>query len=387
VLLLMPGLLVRFCRPARDQELKTTQTVKAKMTMMSRERRFQLAGLFLGSCLVCVELRPQYAFSQPFYQGKTITIIQGREPGDAGDMRVKAAMPFLQKHIPGNPTIVSEYMPGGGGRKAANHIYKVAKADGLVLGNIGAGFLSNAVLGEAGVQYDIDKFTYLGSPYSAAHYLFLTRKELQLETLEKLKATPGIRIGAQAVGHTIYIVGRLFAWLLGLKDPKFVTAYAGNEIDLAMMRGELDGRAQAADWLLHRNRDWLDKRLVNFHAILEIPKGDNHSHFSSLSEIESFAKSEKERKVLAMQRGFRLAGSPFILPPGVPKERVEILQQAMKKALKDPGFPSEYKKLTGDDPTPLLPEENQKAVRELPREPETIELFKKIVGPGPLPPR
>jgi tripartite-type tricarboxylate transporter receptor subunit TctC len=63
------------------------------------------------------------AFAQsPFYEGKTITIVQGREPGDAGDMRVKAVLPFMQKYIPGNPTIVSEYMPGGGGRKAANHV-------------------------------------------------------------------------------------------------------------------------------------------------------------------------------------------------------------------------------------------------------------------------
>ena len=73
----------------------------------------------------------------PFYDGKTITIVQGREPGDAGDMRVKAMLPFVQKHLPGNPTIVSEYMPGGGGRKAANHVYRSVKPDGLTLGNLG----------------------------------------------------------------------------------------------------------------------------------------------------------------------------------------------------------------------------------------------------------
>lgn len=356
--------------------------------MTIQESRFETVILILGMLLVCVGLLPSSAFSQaPFYQGKTITIIQGREPGDAGDMRVKAVIPFLQKHIPGNPTIVSEYMPGGGGRKAANHIYKVVKPDGLAIGNIGAGFISNAVLGETGVQYDIDRFIYLGTPYSAAHYVFVTRREVLLDNLEKLRAASGIRIGAQGVGHTIYITGRLFAWLLGLKEPKFITAYAGNEIDVAMTRGELDGRSQAADWLLHRNRDWFEKRLVNFHAILEIPKGDKHSQFAHVPEIESFARTDKERKILALQRGFRLAGSPFILPPGVPKERIEILQEAARKAFKEPGFSTEFKKLTGDEPTPLAPEANEKAVRELPRDPEIIELFKKIVGPNPLPPR
>jgi len=230
----------------------------------------------------------------PFYQGKTITVVQGRDPGDAGDMRVKAVIPLIQKHIPGNPTILSEYMPGGGGRKAANHLFKVAKPDGLTIANIGAGFLANAVLGESGVQYDIDKFVYLGSPYSASHYVFLTRSALQLGSLDKLRAASGLRLGAQSVGHTIYIVGRLFAWLLGLKDPKFITAYGGNEIDAAILQGELDGRAQTADWLIHRNREVLEKRLIDLHAIFEIPKGDKYPdpYFRNLPEIESFAQSD-----------------------------------------------------------------------------------------------
>lgn len=334
----------------------------------------------------CISFSVAFAQSN-FYEGKTITIVQGREPGDAGDMRVKSTLPFIQKYIPGNPTIISEYMPGGGGRKAANHIYRTSKPDGLTIGNLGAGFISSAIIGETGVQYDIDRFVYLGTPYSAAHYLFVTNRERQLSNLEKLRAAPGVRIGAQSVGHTIYITGRLFAWLLGLKEPKFITAYAGNEIDVALMRGELDARSQAADWMLHRNREWLEKRLIDIHAIFEMPKGDKHRQFPSVPEVETFAKTDKERKVLGMQRGFRLAGSPFFLPPGVPKERIEILQVAMRKALSDPAFTNEFKKLTGDEPTPLTPEANEKSVRDIPRDPETIEVFKKIIGAGPLPAR
>jgi tripartite-type tricarboxylate transporter receptor subunit TctC len=75
----------------------------------------------------------------PFFQGKTITIVQGRDPGGTGDMRVRAMMSFLQKHIPGNPTIVNEYVPGGGSRKAANHVYKSVRPDGLTIGNLGLG--------------------------------------------------------------------------------------------------------------------------------------------------------------------------------------------------------------------------------------------------------
>ena len=333
-------------------------------------------------------LFPSLAFSQaPFYQDKTITIIQGREPGALGDNRVRAVIPFLKKYIPGNPAIVSEFMPGAGGRKATNHIFSVARPDGLTIGSVGAGLVANAVLGEPGVQYDLDKLIYLGSPNSATHYVFLSKRELGLNTLEKLLGYSGLRIGGQSVGHDIYINGRLFGWILGVKEAKFIPGYGGTELDLALMQGEVDARAQTAAWLVHRNPDWLEKRLVDVHIGIEIPKGERHPRFANLPELESFAKSEKERQILVLFRAIRLAGSPYILPPGTPKELVEILQEAIRKSFKDPEFHKEFKKLTGDVPTPLMPETMEKYIREIPRSPEIIGLFHKIAGAGPLPER
>jgi len=103
--------------------------------------------------------------------------------------------------------------------------------------------------------------------------------------------------------------------------------------------------------------------------------------------LKSFAKSDKERQLLAMLRAFRLAGSPYVLPPGTSKERVEILQEAIRKSFKDAEFHKDFKKLIGDVPTPLMPETMDKYVRELPRSPEIIALFHKIAGAGPLPER
>ena len=119
-----------------------------------------------------------------YYESKTITMVQGRAPGGQGDIRVRALLPILQKNLPGNPTIVSEYMDGGGGRKAANHLFRVARPDGLTIGNIGEGFVSSAVLGEGGVQYDIDKFIYLGAGSSQTNYVFYTRSQLGLNSVE-----------------------------------------------------------------------------------------------------------------------------------------------------------------------------------------------------------
>ena len=230
------------------------------------------------AAIILAGLMPALAVAQAnFYEGKTITLIQSGEAGGTGDLRVKAVIPFLRKYIPGNPHILAEYMPGGGGRKAGNYMFAAARPDGLTVGHVG-GVVANAIQGQAGVQYDVDKFIYLGAPNTASHYVFVTRGEVGLNSLEKLRAHAGLRVGAHAVGHFVYITGRLFAWLIGLRDARFVTGYSGVELDLNLLRGEIDSRANIADTVLQRGSDSLTKGLVNVHVILEIPKGDKHPH-------------------------------------------------------------------------------------------------------------
>lgn len=328
------------------------------------------------------------AFAQaPFYQGKTITVIATTAPGGTGDMRVKSLIPALRKHIPGNPTMVIEYMDGGGGRKGANYLFRNAKPDGLTLGAMSGAVIALQIMRESGVMYDIDKFGYLGSPESVNHYTIYTRKELGLSNLDKLRAATGIRIGAQSVGHVSYIAGRLFAYFFGLKDPKFIAGYTSPEVDAALLRGELDARANNAASVLRRNPDWLDKGVMNFHAILEVPKGAKHPKLGHLPEVESFAKSETEKKLLTMWRVFRLVGSPYIVPPGTPRERIDILQDAFRKALKDQEFHRDFLKLVGEDAEPLMPEELTQAIRDVPRDAEVTDMLKTLSGPGPLPAR
>jgi hypothetical protein len=342
---------------------------------------------FFWAQFALVFLLPGLTMGQAdFYQGKTIRIIHGRNAGGSGDLRVKAMLPFMQKYIPGNPTIVNEYMPGGGGSKTANYISGAAAPDGLTLGNTGGGMVASAVLGDKSVRYDLDKLIFLGSPYSSTHYIFLTRREAGATNLEKLRSISGLRIGAQSVGHTIYNIGRVFAWVGGLKEPNFVSGYSTPERDAALMRGELDGFATADDHLT-RNIEWIRNQQVDLHLMIAVPKGLKHPQFGQLPDLEDFAKSERERKVIALFRNLRLTGAPFFAPPGTPADRIEILAQAVAKTFKDPAFAKEYRKIVGDDPSPLFPEENQRAIRELPRDPETVEIFHKLAGPGPLPPR
>jgi len=344
--------------------------------------------MLLTALLVSVTFLPTHAHSQSnFYEGKTITVIAFTAPGGSGDLRVKAVIPFLKKHIPGNPTVVIEYMDGGGGRKGANHIYHSVRPDGLTIGAASGAIVGLGIMREQGVSYDVDKFIYLGTAEHENHTVIYTRRDLGLDNLEKLRAKPGIRIGGQTVGHVSYVAGRFFAYFLDLKEPKFVVGYTSLEVDVALVNGELDARANAAVSVLRRNPEWLDKGLMNFHAIMEIPKGGKHPRLAHLPEVESFARTEREKRVLAVWRAFRGVGSPYILSPGTPRDRVEILEESMRRTFKDPEFPKYFKKLVDDDPSPLGAAELSRVIREMPRDVEVLELLKKFSGAGPLPPR
>lgn len=323
-----------------------------------------------------------------FYRGKTIKLVAATQAGGTSDRRIRAMLPFLEKYIPGNPTIAVEYMPGGGDRRAANYLYTTARPDGLTIGGLGGGLVSNAIAGQTGVMYDIDRFIYLGSAFSRFSAVLVTRREAGLDNLEKLRSAMGVKIGADSVGHHHYTVGRLFAWIIGFKDPKFITGYSGPEVDLALLRGELDARSQGGHSILARTPEWIDKGLVHFHAIYEIPRGfrDKHPIFEPLRSIDSLARADAQRRVLVMYRNFRLSGSPFVLPPGTPAERAEVIKGAFRRVFNDPEFIKKFEQMTGAEASPLMPDEQAQAIREIPRDPETIKLFNRISGTDPLPP-
>ena len=271
-------------------------------------------------------------------------------------------MQFLQKLSPGNPTIVSQYVAGGGGRQAANHVYRAA-ADGLTIGACSPGVLSSAVLGEPGVEYDPYKFIYLGSPFSENINMFATRKALGINSLEKLRAASGLRVGAQSVGHVQYIRGRLFAWLLDVKEPRFVVGYSGTELEIALERGEVDARATTLDT---QTLTESFQNLVDFHAIFENPKGLRPAQFAHLPDIDSFVRAGIESRLMAMLRTFWGIGTLKYLPPSTPQKLAEILRQAVRDTFKDRQFHEQYKKVIGVYPTPLMGEEQQKLIAALP---------------------
>jgi tripartite-type tricarboxylate transporter receptor subunit TctC len=334
--------------------------------------------------VVCAIAAPSWA-QTAYYQGKTITLLRGGSPGGYGDLQARALIPYLKKYIPGEPTIMIEHKPGAAGRTAVNHIYSTAKPDGLTIGAVGNVLVSGPILGLAGTNYDPDKLIYLGSTESGSPTAFVTRKEAGFDNVEKLRAATGVRIGAHSVGHITYINGRLAAYLLGLKDPKFVVGYSSPERDVALLQGEVDGGSMSTATIQQ------DPSLVNkvyFHTLITVPKGRYVAPYSrDIPEIDSFAKTDKEHGLLRLYRAFHYPRWPYFLAPGTPKELVNTLREAMAKAFKDPGFAKEFKNLTGVDPSPITAEEIDAAIKEIPRDPETIALYKHLADHRPLPAR
>ena len=127
------------------------------------------------------------AVAAPYYEGKTLTMIQGRTPGGTGDIRARSVIKYLRKHLEGSPTIVSRYMPAGGGTLAANFMAKKAKRDGLTIGNIGSSMFPNAILKSRGVRYKLDDFIYLGSPSPGNPYTLIISPRLDIKTVKAVK--------------------------------------------------------------------------------------------------------------------------------------------------------------------------------------------------------
>jgi tripartite-type tricarboxylate transporter receptor subunit TctC len=370
-------------------QFRQMDTFTTKLKKIVRCYKFHHGGAIISMSLL-LGLCPSQAVSQTvFYQGKTITIIQDSSPGGVGQLRTNAVIASLKKHIPGNPNIVIQFMEGAGGRKAANFLFNTARPDGLTIGRVGSGFVSSPILGLPGVLYDVNKFAYLGSGHSEGSTLFFTRKEVGLDSLEKLKKSTNLRIGGQSIGHPNYIAARLFAWLLDIKEPKFVVGYSGAEIDVAIAQGELDARANSVDAVIQRTPQFITDGLVHFHGVVEVPFGFRPTHpaLARLPALHDFAATEREKRVAQMYVSFMQFLQAFVLPPNTPPERVKTLKDAFAKVWKDKEFHENWRTMTKGEPSPLMPEELEAMVRAIPREPQDVKLYNLISGEGSLPKR
>jgi tripartite-type tricarboxylate transporter receptor subunit TctC len=356
---------------------------------MSRSRNTVAFTFLLGVLFLAAGQRPAGAAEAPFYQGKTLTLVEGRSPGGTGSFRARAVAKYLQKHIAGNPAIVYHHVPGGGGTAAANHMANVVKRDGLTLGNIGSSMFTNAVMGAAAVRYKLDDFVYFGSASSGGPYTLITRAALGLNTVEKLKDYQGLRFAQRSIGHTMYILDRMYAYILELKEPQWVVGYSEGEIDLALSRGEADAQSNNVHTMLKESSHWMNGNYV-FPLVMKNAQGrgvETAPQFpQNLPSVDRYADTHLKRAVLQFHNASRPTSAPYFAPKGIPEPALRALKEAFDRTWKDPEFIKEYSSTTGEPADPMTGEEIEEVLRQLPKDPKIKEIYTRIIAAGALPP-
>src|SRR5215510_2387578 len=283
------------------------------------------------------------AAQEPFYRGKTVRIVVGFTAGGGFDAYSRALGRHMPRHIPGNPTIVVENMPGAGSLISANYLYKIAKPDGLTIGHFIGGLFLGQVLGQKGVEFDARKFEYVGAPVYE-HPVCATTTASGITSLEKWMASPTpVKMGGVAPGASNPDnITRAARAAIGL-PTQIVTGYKGTaEIRLAAESGELAGACWGWGSLRATWRKGLDAREVQI--VLQItPKP--HPDLPNVPLAISYAKTDEARRTLevAVHNDSTLVRT-YTLPPGTPKDRVQILRKAFQETLRDPAFLADAEK-------------------------------------------
>ena len=320
----------------------------------------------------------------PFYQGKTVNVIVGTPPGNLYDLWARLVVEHMGKNIPGSPTFIVQNMPGAGHVVAVNHLYKVAKPDGLtIIGSVIPSLYLNQLIGRPEIQFEWSKFNWIGSPARGSSQMYM-RSDTPYKTIEEVRtAKEPPKCGATGVTGPDSYYPKLLQETMGAKF-NIVTGYpGGTDIDLAVERGEIHCRAFTIEAFFGREpyHTWRKKNFVH-HIFQSGSKRDARlPNTPTIFELmDKYKTNESGRRLATVLLGADAMGRPMFGPPGMPDDRVKILRDAYAKTMDDEQFRAEVKKRNYEfDPVPG--EELQKVSKELTSQPaETIERLKKLLG-------
>ncbi|OGP67274.1 MAG: hypothetical protein A2170_07970 [Deltaproteobacteria bacterium RBG_13_53_10] len=298
--------------------------MKWKMTCLTM-------ALFLFSMLFSQqELR-----AAPYYEGKMLKVIVGTQPGGGYDRTGRLMAKYLPKYIPGKPTAIVENMPGAGHIIAANHIYNVAKPDGMTIATYNRGLPFAQLTKAEGVRFDIKKYSWIGS-VAVEPTAFFIRADLPYKTVDDLRrAKDPIPVASEGLGTT----GHQFPLLLiefAKLNLKIIVYPSGAASRLAIERKEADGRAGSYS---------SEKPFVDRGVFRPMIRGRvSEPEIDKLPVNEDLTNDPKGKIIMAMLASVDLIGRPFMAPPGTPAEVMKILRDAFAKATKDPELQAEAKK-------------------------------------------
>jgi tripartite-type tricarboxylate transporter receptor subunit TctC len=322
--------------------------------MIIRDDRLRAAA-----CAAAIALMPQAAAAQPAdqaFKGKTISINIGFGPGGTYDYYGRLVARFIGRHIPGEPTVVAQSMPGSGGLRVANFLFAAAPKDGTTLAVSPQTAAIEDALRSPGVQYKAAEFNWIGrmTAILEVHFTWKTSKAKTIEDARQYEAPlAGTGAGSPSEGYP-----KLLNALSGTKF-KIVSGYpSSTEGMLAMERGEVDGALTSWNTIKRNKQEWISNHDLN---VLVQYAPERHPELSNIPTVLETAKTPEGRAALAFYIGGAELGRSLAAPPGLPPERVKILRTAFDAMLKDPDFLAEIEK-SGQEFYPASGEQVQKLI-------------------------
>ena len=316
----------------------------------ARGRRVFQLGLALA--LTCFVSLAQAQTPAEFYHNRTVQLVLGYGPGGGYDAYARLVAQHIGKHIPGNPAVVLQHMPGAGSLRATNFLYATAPRDGLTIGAFSRDMPFLGVLGHnANVQFEPRNFTWLGAVASSADDAYLTyvRKDAAIRRVEDLRKPGGaplvLGVTGEGGGGNDWTI--LLRDLLGL-NIKLVSGYPDSgALFLAVERKEIDGRSLDYSALRSSRPGWM-KPDSGMHALLQFGRATRHPDFPDTPVAGELAQDEKARRMIEVADLSNTLARPFAAPPGIPQDRAKALQGAFDAMVKDPEFLAEAARMHVD---------------------------------------
>lgn len=323
-----------------------------------------LAALTLSSAVAAQSNNP---LADDFYKDRQIRLIIGTAAGGSYDFSGRMVGRHIAKHIPGNPSIVVQNMPGAASLNAANHVYNVAPRDGSVIVAVVQTMPQQQLFGDKNVKFDAAKFQWIGNPSSSVTVV-MAWHTAPVKTIADAFQNSIVMGAAGRVGNDA-TVPALLNTVLGTKFNIVAGYKGGNEIDLAMERGEVAGRAgQSWDGWKVTRPDWIKTGKLNPLLQIGIARATDLPDVPLASEL---AKTDEQKQIVNLFSATVALGRPLLAGPGVPKERVAVLREAFKRTMADAGFLAEARK-ANYEVAPILGEEMQAIVARMMTAPQDI---------------
>jgi tripartite-type tricarboxylate transporter receptor subunit TctC len=337
-------------------------------------KKLVLAGAFAVSLFALVPMSHAQSVEE-FYRGKKIDLIIGYSPGGSYDLYARLVARYLSNFIPGKPLFVPRNMPGAGSRSAANWVYNVAPKNGTVLATVDQSLSVGQALGDKMLKVDTTKLVYIGNP-NQDNNTTVTWHASGIKSIEDAQQRQVV-MGATG-GSTSSQYPKAMNALIGTKF-KIVLGYpGGNDINIAMERGEVDGRGSNswAAWKSTRP-SWLAERKINILVQIGLRKAQDLPDVPLLIDL---AKNEGDRAILRLLSGSTAIGRPLFTSPGTPPDRVKALRDAFDALMKDPGFLAEARK-EHFDIDPVSGQELQTIVNDIVSTPKPLaDRLQQIIG-------